>query len=132
MEALEIKSSVSSSVVLMRWSMDGVVVKEGTFRAVRMQCQCGRLKVCCALQIQVSVRPELMSSYPGVAQSLINARDEINGVLSRQSLKSSFKLVLARVCASTRLTITAQYKLWLPSALGKLPETTTEPAGMRP
>jgi hypothetical protein len=41
-------------------------------------------------------------------------------------------LVLARVCASTRLTITAQYRLYVPSALGRLPLTTTEPAGMRP
>ncbi len=49
-----------------------------------------------------------------------------------QSRSRSFRLVLARVCASTRLTITAQYRLWVPSALGRLPDTTTEPAGMRP
>ena len=39
--------------------------------------------------------------------------------------------VLARVLASTRLTITAQYRLYLPSADGRLPDTTTEPEGMR-
>ena len=44
----------------------------------------------------------------------------------------SLMLVLERVCASTRLTITAQYRLYLPSALGRLPLTTTEPDGMRP
>jgi ABC-type branched-subunit amino acid transport system ATPase component len=33
---------------------------------------------------------------------------------------------------STFFTITAQYRLWLPSADGRLPDTTTEPAGMRP
>ena len=49
-----------------------------------------------------------------------------------QSRSRSLMLVLARVCASTRLTITAQYRLYLPSALGRLPLTTTEPAGMRP
>jgi hypothetical protein len=31
-----------------------------------------------------------------------------------------------------RFTITAQYRLYLPSALGRLPLTTTLPAGMRP
>jgi hypothetical protein len=36
-------------------------------------------------------------------------------------------LVLARVCASTFLTMTAQYRLYLPSAEGRLPLTTTEP-----
>src|SRR3989344_1211326 len=44
----------------------------------------------------------------------------------------SLMLVFERVCASTRLTITAQYSEYLPSAEGRLPETTTEPAGMRP
>ncbi len=41
-------------------------------------------------------------------------------------------LVLARVWASTFFTMTAQYRLWLPSADGRLPLTTTEPAGTRP
>ena len=41
-------------------------------------------------------------------------------------------LVLERVFASTCFTITAQYRLWLPSLAGRLPATTTEPAGTRP
>ena len=41
-------------------------------------------------------------------------------------------LVLERVWASTFFTITAQYRLWLPSLAGRLLETTTEPGGMRP
>ena len=41
-------------------------------------------------------------------------------------------LVLARVCASTRLTITAQARLCEPSAEGSEPGTTTEPEGTRP
>ena len=49
-----------------------------------------------------------------------------------QVSKSSLMLVLARVPASTFLTITAQYNECVPSAAGKLPETTTEPAGTRP
>jgi len=36
-------------------------------------------------------------------------------------------LVFERVFASTCLTITAQYRLWLPSAAGRFPDTTTEP-----
>ena len=40
--------------------------------------------------------------------------------------------VFARVFASTRLTITAAYRLWLPSAAGREPATTTLPAGTRP
>ena len=46
--------------------------------------------------------------------------------------KRSLMLVFERVCASTRFTMTAQYRLYLPSALGRLPLTTTEPAGTRP
>ncbi len=49
-----------------------------------------------------------------------------------QARSRSLMLVLARVCASTFLTITAQYRLYLPPALGRLPLTTTDPAGMRP
>src|SRR5512146_2565844 len=49
-----------------------------------------------------------------------------------QARSSSLMLVLARVPASTCLTITAQYRLYWPDAAGRLPETTTEPAGMRP
>jgi hypothetical protein len=45
---------------------------------------------------------------------------------------SSFTEVFARVLASTRLTITAQYRLWLPSSAGNEPLTTTLPAGTRP
>ena len=50
-----------------------------------------------------------------------------------QSIRSkSLMLVLARVCASTCLTMTAQYRLHLPSGDGIEPGTTTEPAGTRP
>ena len=45
---------------------------------------------------------------------------------------NSLMPVLARVLASTRLTITAQYREYLPSSEGRLPDTTTEPAGTRP
>ena len=41
-------------------------------------------------------------------------------------------LVLARVLASTCFTITAQYRPYLPSGEGKVPGTTTDPAGTRP
>ena len=49
-----------------------------------------------------------------------------------QSRSRSLMLVLARVSAVTCLTITAQYRLWLPSLAGMEPLTTTEPEGMRP
>ena len=39
---------------------------------------------------------------------------------------------LARVLASTFLTIIAAYKLYVPHFDGKFPGTTTEPAGTRP
>ena len=45
---------------------------------------------------------------------------------------SSLMDVFARVCASTFLTITAQAREWLPSPAGRLPGTTTDPAGTRP
>src|SRR6266516_7835047 len=45
---------------------------------------------------------------------------------------SSLMLVFARVLASTCLTITAQYRPYLPSAEGRVPGTTTDPAGTRP
>src|SRR5437016_4274453 len=50
---------------------------------------------------------------------------------ARQSVARSSSLmeVLARVCASTRFTMTAQYRLTLPSAEGSEPGTTTDPAG---
>src|SRR5688572_31670734 len=41
-------------------------------------------------------------------------------------------LVFDRVFASTRLTITAQYRWQLPSPEGRLPATTTDPDGTRP
>ena len=50
----------------------------------------------------------------------------------QMSRSSSFRPTRARVFASTRLTITAQARLWLPSGAGRLPGTTTEPAGTRP
>ena len=40
--------------------------------------------------------------------------------------------VLARVWASTRLTMTAQYRPYLPFDEGNVPGTTTDPAGTRP
>ena len=40
-------------------------------------------------------------------------------------------LVLTRVCASTCFTITAQYRPYLPSGEGRVPGTTTDPAGTR-
>jgi hypothetical protein len=45
---------------------------------------------------------------------------------------SSFSDVFERVFASTFLTMTAQYSEYLPSFDGRLPATTTEPAGTRP
>src|SRR5690606_27971807 len=51
----------------------------------------------------------------------------------RHQLRNSSLIdVLPRVFSSTRLTITAAYRLWLPSAAGRLPATTTLPAGTRP
>lgn len=49
-----------------------------------------------------------------------------------QLRSSSLMLVLARVFASTCLMITAQDRLCEPSAAGRLPGTTTAPAGTRP
>src|SRR5690348_3536061 len=46
--------------------------------------------------------------------------------------KSSLMLVLPRVFSSTCLTMIAAYRLWLPSFAGRLPATTTLPAGTRP
>ena len=45
---------------------------------------------------------------------------------------SSFSAVLARVCESTRFTITAHARPYLPLADGSVPGTTTAPAGTRP
>src|SRR6185295_15802480 len=56
-----------------------------------------------------------------------NAGHDSYGILS-----SSLMLVLARVLASTCLTITAQYRLYFPSGEGRFPDTTTEPAGILP
>ena len=52
--------------------------------------------------------------------------------LKAQARSSSLMLVLARLCASTRLTITARTTWRMPSAEGSVPGITTEPAGMRP
>src|SRR2546427_12792946 len=49
-----------------------------------------------------------------------------------QLRNNSLMLVLARVPASTRLTMTAQYKLQVPSPDGRIPATTTDPDGTRP
>ena len=45
---------------------------------------------------------------------------------------SSLMPTFARVCASTRFTITAQYSEYRPFEAGSEPGTTTAPAGMRP
>src|SRR3954453_9721694 len=50
--------------------------------------------------------------------------------VSHGILSNSLILVLARVLASTCLTMTAQYRLYFPSPDGRLPETTTEPGGI--
>src|SRR5262245_32073950 len=47
-------------------------------------------------------------------------------------LSSSLMDVFARVCASTRFTITAHDSEYFPSGDGRLPGTTTDPAGTRP
>src|SRR5690554_4649086 len=65
------------------------------------------------------------------------SRDQVTRQLQyvarcHQALNSSLMLVLARVCASTRFTITAQARLCVPSPDGKEPGTTTEPDGTRP
>ncbi|MPN31917.1 hypothetical protein SDC9_179392 [bioreactor metagenome] len=77
-------------------------------------------------------------------QLVENHRDELHlredeagprpriGAVEDQARSRSLIAVLARVWASTFLTMTAQYRLYLPSAEGRLPGTTTEPAGTRP
>ncbi len=55
-----------------------------------------------------------------------------DGASFQLSRKRSLMAVLARVCASTRLTMTAQYMLYFPLESGRLPGTTTEPDGTRP
>ena len=66
------------------------------------------------------------------------ARDERPRELQRLAFdvahvrSSSLIDVLARVCASTRLTITAHDSEYFPSDEGRLPGTTTEPAGTLP
>ena len=57
------------------------------------------------------------------------AKDEGFG---HYALSRSLMLVLARVWASTRLTMTAQARLCEPSAAGSDPGTTTDPDGTRP
>ena len=65
-------------------------------------------------------------------------RDELTGELQGLGLdachvrSSSLIDVFARVCASTRFTMTAQDKAYFPSADGRLPGTTTDPEGTRP
>ena len=67
-----------------------------------------------------------------------SARDELPGELQRVGLdvgharSSSLMDVLARVCASTRFTMTAHEREYLPSDEGRLPGTTTDPDGTRP
>ena len=66
------------------------------------------------------------------------AGDELPGELQRVALdlghvrSSSLMDVLARVCASTRLTMTAHDSEYLPSGDGRLPGTTTDPDGTLP
>ena len=70
------------------------------------------------------------ASRPASRMPAISASDLRWTDIRRRS--SSLMLVFARVFASTCLTMTAQYRLWLPSAAGRLPATTTLPAGTRP
>src|SRR4029079_7345916 len=78
---------------------------------------------------QVHVRRALFGHQPEDALHVARAHVRTFHIQLR---RSSLMFVLARVRASTRLTMTAQYRLWLPSAAGRLPLTTTEPAGTRP
>ena len=82
---------------------------------------------------------QFFANLPGEPDSRLRGNDEqkktslkILHPLSAHSLNSSLTLVFARVFASTCLTITAAYRLWLPSLAGRLPDTTTLPAGTRP
>ena len=49
-----------------------------------------------------------------------------------QVRSSSLIEVFARVAASTRFTMTAHAREWVPSLAGRLPGTTTDPDGTRP
>src|SRR6185436_18924001 len=66
------------------------------------------------------------------------ARDELPRELERVGVdggharSSSLIDVFARVCASTRFTITAHDSAYLPSGEGRLPGTTTDPDGTLP
>ncbi len=60
------------------------------------------------------------------------SRQLASGTDGHTPRSSALMPTLARVCRSTCLTMTAQYRLWLPSAAGRLPGTTTAPAGTRP
>src|SRR5258706_15841237 len=51
---------------------------------------------------------------------------------SSTARSSALMPTLSRVLASTRLTMTAQYRLYLPPADGRFPDTTTDPGGTRP
>ena len=60
------------------------------------------------------------------------ARCSVSALDVGHARSSSLMDVLARVCASTRFTMTAQASEYLPSADGRLPGTTTDPDGTRP
>ena len=53
-------------------------------------------------------------------------------IRSYRSRSKSFRLTFPRVFSSTCLTMTAQYRLYLPSFEGRFPDTTTEPGGTLP
>ena len=81
------------------------------------------------------IRHCLEPAAPGGALTLASdahRRQRVASERGTHSRRSSLIEVFARVCASTRLTITAQYSEYLPSAEGRLPGTTTAPAGTRP
>ncbi len=69
----------------------------------------------------------------GEARASLRGPEAAQGAAWNQMPRSSSLMpVLARVLASTCLTMTAQYRLYLPSLEGSEPDTTTEPAGTRP
>src|SRR5699024_983820 len=58
--------------------------------------------------------------------------ESVKGDFHRSLRSNSLMPVLARVFASTCLTMTAAYRLCVPSVAGRLPATTTLHVGTRP
>src|SRR6185312_3298655 len=74
---------------------------------------------------------EPIQPIAGLAAGIAGGEAENRGAHS-QSRSRSLMDVFVRVFSSTRLTITAAYRLCEPSNAGNEPATTTLPAGMRP